>query len=57
MFTRKRLIVNSASGYEKINSDDENEDEQYAEDSPDDVSVNSQSSIISANPQEPVKYV
>lgn len=55
MFTRKRLIVNAASGYEKINSDEENEDEQYAEDSPDDVSVDSP--IISANSQETVKYV
>ena len=55
MFKRKRLIVNSASGYEKINSDEENEDEQYAEDSPDDVSVDSP--IIPANPQDTVKYV
>lgn len=55
MFTRKRLIVNAASGYEKINSDEENEDEQYAEDTPDDVSVDSP--IISANSQETVKYV
>jgi len=54
MFTRKRLLVNSASGYEKINSDEENDDEQYAEDSPDDVSVDSP--IIPANPQETAKY-
>ena len=55
MFTRKRLIVNSASGYEKINSDEEKEDEEYAEDSPDDASVDSP--IIPANPQETTKYV
>lgn len=54
MFTRKRLLVNSASGYEKINSDEENDDEQYAEDSPDDVSVDSPT--IPANPQETAKY-
>jgi len=56
MFTRKRLIVNSASGYEKINSDEENEEEEYAEDSPDDA-VSVDSPIISANPQETGKYV
>ena len=35
MFARKRLIVNS--GYEKINSDEEGEDEEYTEESPDDA--------------------
>lgn len=49
------MIVNSPSGYEKIDSDEEKEDEQYAEDSPDDASIDSP--ITPANPGEVAKYV
>ena len=49
------MIVNSPNRYEKIDSDEEKEDEQYAEDSTDDASV--ESPVIPANPQENAKYV
>ena len=58
MFKRKRKIDNSPGGYEKIGDgpEEEHEDERYAGDSPDDVSVDSP--IIPPRPEEvPAKYV
>ena len=57
MFKRKRKIANSPGGYEKIgDGPEEHEDERYAADSPDDVSVDSP--IIPPSPEEvPAKYV
>ncbi|KAJ7383109.1 hypothetical protein OS493_030639 [Desmophyllum pertusum] len=58
MFKRKRKIANSPGGYEKIGDgpEEEHDDERYADDSPDNVSVDSP--IIPPSPEEvPAKYV
>ena len=56
MFKRKRKVLNSGSGYEKIaDTDDEQEEEQYEPDSPDNVSE--ESPIVPATPENVPKYV